>query len=177
MVRVWHVLLVAILALFIVVPLVEVWLILEVAHLLGGGTQGLALTIVILLIDSMIGALLVRYQGRTAWNELRSTLNDGRVPAKEVVSGGFVLVGSTFLLLPGFLSDIVGITMLLPLTRRPLTNRTIALLKRRIIMFPNGADSGMRDFAHSNQPPRRSSDRADPPKSASTPPDQVKSGN
>lgn len=170
-------LLLAILALFIIVPLVEIWLILEVAQLLGGGTQGLALTIAILLIDSMIGALLVRYQGRSAWNELRTSLDAGRVPAKEVVSGGFVLVGSTFLLLPGFLSDIVGITMLLPVTRRPLTNRTIAFLKRRIIMFPNGADSGMRDFARSNQPPRRSSERADPPKSASTPPDQVKSSN
>lgn len=170
-------LLIAILALFIVVPLVEIWLILEVAQLLGGGTQGLAWTIAILLIDSMIGAVLVRNQGRTAWLELRGTINAGRLPTKEAVSGGYVLVGSTFLLLPGFLSDIVGVIMLLPVTRRPLTNRTIAVLKRRIILFPAGADSGMRDFARSNQPPRRADWHTSNPDSSSTPPDQVKTSN
>lgn len=170
-------LLIAILALFIIVPLVEFWLILEVAQLLGGGAQGLALTIALLLIDSVIGALLVRYQGRAAWDQFRSALDSGKIPTKEVVSGGFVLVGSTFLLLPGFLSDIVGVTMLLPLTRRPLTNRTIALLKRRIILFPSGADSGMRDFARSNQPPRRADGHESQPKTPPTPPDQVKSSN
>lgn len=170
-------LLIAILALFIIVPLVEIWLILEVAQLLGGGSQGLAWTIAILLIDSMIGAVLVRDQGRAAWLELKATLSDGKMPAKEAVSGGFVLVGSTFLLLPGFLSDFVGVIMLLPATRRPLTNRTIAFLKRRIILSPSGADSGMRDFARSNQPPRRADAHTGKPESSSTPPDQVKTSN
>lgn len=169
--------LLAILALFIIVPLVEIWLILEVTALLGGGTQGLALTIAILLIDSMIGAVLVRNQGRAAWQELRTTLNAGKMPAKEAVSGGFVLVGSTFLLLPGLLSDIVGVIMLLPITRRPLTTRAIAFLKRRIILFPSGADSGMRDFARSNQPPRRADGHQSQPKPSSTPLDQIKSSN
>lgn len=146
--------LLGLLLLFIVVPIVEIWLILEVAQLLGGGTRGFVLTMIVLLLDSLLGAVLVRYQGRAAWDDFRSSLDAGKVPAREVVSGGFVLVGSTFLLLPGFLSDIVGVTFLAPPTRRLLTNRTIAFLKRRITVFPGGADSGMRDFARSNQPPR-----------------------
>lgn len=146
--------LLGILLLFIVVPVVEVWLIIEVSQLLGGGTRGLLLTLLILIVDSVIGAVLVRYQGRSAWDEFRATLNAGRLPGREVVSGGYVLVGSTFLLLPGFLSDTVGVIFLLPPTRRMLTSRTLSFLKRRITVFPGGADSGMRDFARSNQPPR-----------------------
>lgn len=170
-------LLLAILALFIVVPLVEIWLILEVAQLLGGGTQGLALTIAILLIDSLIGAVLVRYQGRSAWVEFRQAVGDGRVPASEVVSGGFVLVGSVFLLLPGFLSDILGVLMLIPITRKPMSKRAIDVLKRRIILFPAGADSGMRDFARSNQPRKRPGEQPGQTETTSTPPNQVKSSN
>ena len=58
--------LLAILLLFIIVPVVEIWLILEVAELLGGGTRGMVLTLLVLIIDSLIGAVLVRYQGRAA---------------------------------------------------------------------------------------------------------------
>lgn len=143
------------LLLFIAVPVIEVWLILEVAQLLGGGTRGLVLTFVVLIVDSLIGALLVRQQGRSAWLEFRGALNAGKIPGNEVVSGGFVLVGATFLLLPGFLSDFVGVLLLIPITRKPLAGWMTSLLRRRITVFPANADSGMRDFAHSDQPRRR----------------------
>lgn len=170
-------LLLAILLLFIIVPVVEIWLILEVAELLGGGTRGMALTLLVLIIDSLIGAVLVRYQGRAAWDEFRTTLDAGKVPAREVVSGGYVLVGSTFLLLPGFLSDAVGVLFLAPPSRRFLTNRTLAFLKRRITVFPGGADSGMRDFARSNQPPRTGHSRDEAKNESEADKPQVNSSN
>src|SRR5262245_42877574 len=104
--------------LFICVPIVELWLILQVAELLGGGASGAALTIALLIADSLLGAWLVRSQGRTVWREFSEALNAGKMPAREAVNGGFVILGGTLLLLPGFLSDIVGIAMLAPPTRK-----------------------------------------------------------
>ncbi|MGB1583584.1 MAG: FxsA family protein [Solirubrobacterales bacterium] len=143
------------LLLFIAVPVIEVWLILEVAQLLGGGSRGLGLTLVVLVVDSLIGALLVRHHGRSAWSELRGAINAGRIPGNEAVNGGFVLIGATFLLLPGFLSDFAGVLFLIPVTRKPMAGWMFSFLRRRITVFPTNADSGMRDFAYSDQPRRR----------------------
>lgn len=149
------------LLIFIAVPVIEVWLILEVAELLGGGTRGLVLTMLVLVVDSLIGAVLVRYQGRAAWVEFRDALSSGKIPGNEVVGGGFVVVGATLLLLPGFLSDAVGVLFLIPPTRKPLTRWTIRLLQRQITIIPGSADSGVRDFAHSDQPRNRPPTHAD----------------
>lgn len=104
-------------AIFIVVPLAELYLILQVAEWFGGGVQGAALTILLLIADSIIGAMLLRSQGRAVWRRFNLALQEGRVPHREVVDGVLVIAGGALLLTPGFLSDVVGAVLLIPPTR------------------------------------------------------------
>jgi len=98
--------------LFILVPIVELWAIIQVGGLIGVGP-----TIALLLIDSLLGAYLLRQQGRLSWARFRQTLASGRVPATETADGGLVIFGGALLLTPGFVTDFFGLLMLIPGTR------------------------------------------------------------
>ena len=104
--------LLALLALFIVVPLAELYVILKV-----GDAIGAVWTIALLAADSLLGALLLRTQGRSVWRRFNEALAAGRMPHREVVDGVLVVFGGAFLITPGFLTDIVGLLLLLPPTR------------------------------------------------------------
>jgi UPF0716 protein FxsA len=110
---------------FIVVPLAELYVIIQVGQWLG-----VLPTIAILLADSILGSLLMRAQGRLAWMRFSEAVQAGRPPAREVLDGGLVLLGGAFLLTPGFLSDVLGLALLLPPTRA-LFRR---LLARRLLL-------------------------------------------
>ena len=97
---------------FIVVPLVELWLIIEI-----GGAIGIGPTIAILLFDSVMGAILLRHQGRGAWVAFNRALAESRIPAKEVLDGVLIIFGAALLLTPGFLTDALGLVLLIPPTR------------------------------------------------------------
>jgi UPF0716 protein FxsA len=98
--------------LFIAVPLVELYVIIQVGQWIGAGP-----TIALLLLDSILGAALLRHQGRAAWRRFNLALNEGRVPHRETFDGAMVIFGGALLLTPGFLSDIAGLLFLLPPTR------------------------------------------------------------
>jgi UPF0716 protein FxsA len=100
------------LALFIVVPLVELCVIIQV-----GEAIGVLWTIALLLADSILGTLLMRSQSRTAWRRFQLALAEGRPPAREVLDGVLVIFGGALLLTPGFVTDIFGAVFLLPPTR------------------------------------------------------------
>ncbi|MFT4050460.1 MAG: FxsA family protein [Solirubrobacterales bacterium] len=143
-------------ALFIVVPIAELWLILEVGSLIGTWP-----TILLLIADSIIGAWLVRSQGSQVWQRFTRTIDSGKVPANEAVDGFFVILGGTLLLVPGFLSDIAGLVFILPPTRKLMRGRVVNYVRRRTrATFVGGFvadDDSVRDFAHSDQPRRRTS--------------------
>ncbi len=120
------------LALFIVVPLAELYVILQVAELLGGGVTGRAADVALLALDSLIGTLLLRSQGRAVWRRFNVALSEGRMPHREVIDGVLVIVGGALLLTPGFLSDILGIVLLIPPTRAVIRR----LLIRRLGSAP-----------------------------------------
>jgi UPF0716 protein FxsA len=145
--------------LFIVVPILELWLILQV-----GSMIGVMPTIALLLIDSLLGAWLVRSQGGAVWGRFRRAVDAGRIPADEVVDGFLVVLGGTLLIVPGFLSDLVGLCLVAPPTRRPLRRRVLGAVRRSTRISFAGArfsqpgaaeDPRVRDFAHSEQPRRR----------------------
>ncbi len=98
--------------LFIVVPIAELYVIIQV-----GQAIGILPTIGLLLLDSVIGTWLLRQQGRATWRRFNAALQAGRPPAQETIDGGLVLLGGALLLTPGFLSDILGLVLLLPPTR------------------------------------------------------------
>jgi UPF0716 protein FxsA len=98
--------------LFIAVPIIEIAAIIQV-----GQALGLLPTIAILVADSIIGAVLLRSQGRAAWRRFNETLAAGRPPAREVLDGVLVVFGGALLLTPGFVTDITGLLCLFPPTR------------------------------------------------------------
>ena len=104
---------------FIVVPIVELFVIIQVGQVIGPWY-----TIAILIAVSVAGAWLVKREGRATWQRFRNATGSGRVPAVEVVDGALVLVGGTLLLTPGFLSDVLGLLMVFPPTRA-VANRMI----------------------------------------------------
>ncbi len=149
------------LAAFIVVPVVELWLILQI-----GSMIGVFPTIALLVIDSIIGSWLLRTQGRNVWSSFRRATDAGKIPTNEALDGFLVLMGGTLLLLPGFLSDFVGLAMILPPSRKLLRGRIISFVSRRAkisFMGPGftrsrgDTDTHMRDFSHSDQPRNQTS--------------------
>jgi UPF0716 protein FxsA len=98
--------------LFIVVPVVEIYVILQVGHAIGAWW-----TIALLVADSILGSVLMRSQGRAAWRRFNAAISAGRVPAREVVDGALVIFGGALLLTPGFVTDVFGALFLLPPTR------------------------------------------------------------
>jgi UPF0716 protein FxsA len=122
--------LLALIALFLVVPFVELYVILEVV----GPALGAPLTIALLAADSIIGALLFKSQGRSVWRRFNRTMSEGRVPHREVVDGVLVIFGGAFLITPGFVTDIAGILLLLPPTRAVIRRMLIRRLGRRLVV-------------------------------------------
>jgi UPF0716 protein FxsA len=98
--------------LFIAVPLVELYVIIQVGQWIGAGP-----TIALLLLDSILGAALLRHQGRAAWRRFNLALSEGRVPHRETFDGAMVIFGGALLLTPGFITDVFGLLLLIPPTR------------------------------------------------------------
>jgi UPF0716 protein FxsA len=105
--------------LFLLVPVVEIYVIIQVGQLIGPFP-----TLALLVIEALIGAWLLKREGRAAWISLQQAAASGRVPAQELVDAGLVLVGGTLLMAPGFVTDVVGFFFILPPTR-PLARRLL----------------------------------------------------
>jgi UPF0716 protein FxsA len=132
-------------AAFILVPLVEIYVIIQVGQVIGPWW-----TILLLIADSVLGSWLVKREGSRAWQALRVALQEGRLPHKELADGILVLVGGLLMLTPGFVLDIVGVVCILPFTR-PIGRRFLAgVISRRLVGvgFPAGGPSGRPGTQH-----------------------------
>jgi UPF0716 protein FxsA len=120
----WWLLLVA----FVLVPLVEIYVIIQIGQVIGAWW-----TILLLVADSVFGTWLVRREGGRAWRALVTALRDGRMPARELADGALIVVGGTLMITPGFVSDAVGVLCIMPFTR-PLGRRVLArVINRRLL--------------------------------------------
>lgn len=111
-------------ALFIGLPLLEILVLIQVGQVVGPWW-----TILLLVLDSILGAWLIRREGGRAWQALTAALQSGRMPARELADGALILVGGTLMLTPGFVTDGLGILLILPVTRpvaRRLLTRVVA---------------------------------------------------
>jgi UPF0716 protein FxsA len=120
--------------LFIVVPIAELAVIIQV-----GEAIGVWWTIALLIADSVLGSLLMRHQGRVAWRRFTTSVRSGRVPAREVLDGALVLFGGAMLLTPGFLSDILGAFLLLPPTRAVIRGVLVRRFGQRLVVSMTSA--------------------------------------
>jgi UPF0716 protein FxsA len=130
---------------FIVVPLAELYVIIQV-----GGLIGVLPTIGLLLVDSLAGSLLLRAQGQAVWRRFNEALAAGRMPHREALDGALVIFGGALLLTPGFITDIVGLLLLLPPTRAVARRIVVAALRRRVVVAVAGSGG-----ARGGAPPAR----------------------
>jgi UPF0716 protein FxsA len=131
---------------FIVVPIAELYVIIKV-----GEAIGLVPTLVLLLADALLGSLLLRQQGRAAWIRFNRALAEGRVPHKEVFDGVLVIMGGALLITPGFLTDILGLILLIPPTRALVRAISARFVRRRLALGGGGA---VWTFGTAQRPPR-----------------------
>ena len=124
----------ALLLIFIVVPLAELYVIFKV-----GEAIGYPLTILILAVDSIVGSLLLKSQGRAVWRRFSETMAAGRMPHREVLDGVMVIFGGAFLITPGFLTDVLGVLLLIPPTRALLRRLVVRALGSRVTIGVAGA--------------------------------------
>ena len=122
------------LAAFVVLPLVEIYIIVQVGQAIGA-----AWTILLLVLDSIIGVALVRREGLRAWRDLQETLAAGRAPTTSLADGALLLIGATLMVTPGFVTDAMGLFLVLPFTRPLLRGALARRLAGRVQAGPGSA--------------------------------------
>lgn len=135
------------LAAFILVPLIELYLLLQLAD-----ATSVAATILIVIGTGILGSMLARREGVMAWFRFQSALSEGRMPSREIQDGLMIVFAAALLLTPGLLTDALGFTLLIPtgrdFLRRVLFNR---LAKR----FQVEVRSSGETFDDNTGPPHR----------------------
>ena len=114
-------------ALFVLVPIVELAVIIRV-----GQALGVLQTLLLMVVVSVVGAWLVKHEGIGVWRRAQRQLEMGAVPGRELVDGTLIMFAGVLLLTPGFVSDCIGILLLLPPVRAGLRGLVIRRLRRRV---------------------------------------------
>ena len=98
---------------FLIVPVIEIYLLIQVGSQIGGVATG-----ALLLLMSLLGAYLMRSQGGRVLARIQEELSQGRLPAAQLLDGALIFIGGVLLTTPGFFTDFIGIFFLVPATRR-----------------------------------------------------------
>jgi UPF0716 protein FxsA len=115
--------------LFVVVPIAELYVIIQVGQAIGALP-----TIGLLVLDSILGSWLLRSQGRAVWQRFRTALVGGRPPARETIDGALVILGGALMLAPGFITDALGVVLLLPPTRALVRRGIVRNARSRLLL-------------------------------------------
>ena len=113
--------------LFTVIPIAELYLLIKMGEMIGALN-----TVLIILLTAIIGAYLAKTQGFVVLRKINQSLNEGRLPARELMDGLLVLLGGFTLLTPGFLTDIIGLSMLFPLSRILYIKLAVRIIQNKI---------------------------------------------
>jgi UPF0716 protein FxsA len=124
---------------FVVMPIAELAVIVQVA-----GSIGVLETIALLIVVGIVGAWLCKREGIGILNRIQSRVQQGEVPTKELIDGGLIMLAGALLLAPGFITDVLAILLLLPPTRALFRVAVGAVLARRahVVVTTAGAAYG-----------------------------------
>lgn len=115
--------------LFVLIPIVEMWILIEV-----GSRIGALPTIALVVLTASIGLSLLKRQGLATIMSARRKMDQGAIPASELVNGVMIAVGGALLLTPGFVTDTFGFLLLIPQTRQWVLFRLIDRYRDKIII-------------------------------------------
>lgn len=96
-----------------VLPFVELWLLLTL-----GRYTSVEFTLAFVILTGILGAVLLRYQGLFAWRNVQRDISAGRMPTDSLLDGLMIIIAAVLLITPGVLTDLFGITLLIPACRR-----------------------------------------------------------
>lgn len=143
------------LVLFIVVPLVELYLLTLLAR-----ATSFWVAVALTLVTGVVGGSLAKREGLRVWRRWQQSLNEMKMPEEGVVGGLLVLVGGVLLITPGILTDITGFLLLLPATRRLVADRIRARINTKFSVT-QATWSPLSDFDPAASPPRSRPDTID----------------
>ncbi len=132
---------VALFVAFVVMPVLEIWTILQVGSVIGAWW-----TVVLLVLDSLVGAWLVRREGARSFRAFQEATRRGSVPGREIADGALILFGGALMLTPGFLTDAFGVLLVLPLTRPVFRAALARAISRRVVPGPVAGLGGFGGF-------------------------------
>jgi UPF0716 protein FxsA len=125
--------------LLLVVPIIELYVIVQVA-----GSLGVAATILLLIVVSVVGAILVKHEGTNIWIRAQRQLAQGHMPDNEMIEGVLLLMGGALLLTPGFVTDAVGLLLLFPPSRALFRGLVKRRFKTRTAQYTGGQPGSFR---------------------------------
>ena len=136
------------------VPIVELYLILKVHHAIAtgwGAEQAFLVTIGTIVATGVIGAKLASYQGLSVLRSIRDSVQRGELPTDSLANGAMILFGAALLLTPGFVTDAIGLSLLIPVTRKLYVRAARSWLRRKIergqaFFYTNAAFPGSPDI-------------------------------
>ncbi len=120
-------------AALVVVPLVELYVLIQVGQVVGAGW-----TVLLLVVDSLVGGFLLRREGRRTWAAFRAASSRGAVPGAEVADGALVILGGALMLTPGFVTDAFGLLCVIPPSRTALRRALLSYAARRVLRPGSG---------------------------------------
>ncbi len=129
--------------LFILVPIIEIALLIQVADVIGGFA-----TIALVILTAIFGAKLVRQQGMGALQNVQSQMAQGQMPAKELFTGLCVIIAGVLLLTPGIMTDVFGFLLLTPAIRNKLA---AGLASQATVRMSAGMQQGPSPFTQQTQ--------------------------
>ncbi|MCR8843662.1 FxsA family protein [Paenibacillus sp. SC116] len=100
------------LLLLVLIPAMEIWGFIFVSGQIGGWN-----TFLLVIVTAIIGVLITRHEAAQVWGDVQQQMQSGQIPGRKLVEGLCVMLGGILLLTPGFVTDIIGFTMVFPLTR------------------------------------------------------------
>jgi len=125
---------------FLVVPIVEIYVLIQVGQVIGAWW-----TVLLLIADSLFGSWLLKREGNRAWRALQGAFESGRMPTRELADAALIVFGGTLMITPGFVTDIVGLLAILPFTR-PIARRMLgAFVARRVVVIRDARRPGPSD--------------------------------
>lgn len=151
--------------LFIVMPILEIALLIQVGQSIGAG-----LTILIVILTALLGTAMLKRQGMATLAKAQSRMQSGEMPAQQLLEGLLLVIGGVLLLTPGFVTDAFGFLCLIPSTREYLARQLARRSVGNIGVFMGGGPSASRPSygpPGTNSSSENAGNRSRPPNSAS----------
>ncbi len=139
----------------LITPIVELYVIVQVSDAIGFGQM-----LVVLVGMSVLGALLLRSEGVGVLRRMQARAAQGEVPSTELVDGALIVMGGALMLTPGFVTDVIGMTLIFPPTRILFRRMAMGYFGRRVCFYSGGLIDGVGSARSWTRPPRSSPDRS-----------------